>query len=385
MRGERPGPLGIGWSLSGLSVITRCSPNDATEGVRRGVKYMSVDRFCLDGQKLILTDSVGQPVPQQTGYGAPNSEYRLERDITMRIRAYGGTSSTGPAYFKVWAKSGMAYEYGNDAGARVPAVGGAKAGATIAWPVTRYSDASGNFMSVKYWVGTTTFAGGAGVEWGVTEIRYTGNGTQAPTSRVAFNYEAKNDPYEAYHEGAKSNSTFRLANVATFASTSSDGTGGTPVLTHTLNYGIGPNTGRSILQSVQTCSAGAVQKCLPKTTFTYSSGPGASFNARSSPTGLGTLQTASTAGDVGILTGDFNGDGRQDIIRWTDNRTDNVLVTSTGLAAFASPAATLTSTQLGHSNECSYSVVADFNADGISDILQVSDPESVMPTRSCAG
>ena len=42
-------------------------------------------------------------------------EYRTEKDIYARIRAYGianGADTNGPLYFKVWTKSGQIYEYG---------------------------------------------------------------------------------------------------------------------------------------------------------------------------------------------------------------------------------------------------------------------------------
>ncbi|MGB0211533.1 SpvB/TcaC N-terminal domain-containing protein [Algiphilus sp.] len=48
------GLLGVGWSLSGLSVVSRCPARafvfDAAHG---GVNYDEADRFCLDGQRLI--------------------------------------------------------------------------------------------------------------------------------------------------------------------------------------------------------------------------------------------------------------------------------------------------------------------------------------------
>ncbi len=48
------GTLGVGWSLTGLSVITRCNKTWAQDGVAGGVANKFSDRFCLDGQQLKL-------------------------------------------------------------------------------------------------------------------------------------------------------------------------------------------------------------------------------------------------------------------------------------------------------------------------------------------
>src|SRR5574340_557976 len=63
------GLLGVGWSLSGLSVITRCPRTLAQDGVREGINYDANDRYCLDGQRLIVISGVD---------GADGTEYRTE-------------------------------------------------------------------------------------------------------------------------------------------------------------------------------------------------------------------------------------------------------------------------------------------------------------------
>jgi hypothetical protein len=54
------GILGVGWSLSGLSRISRCKQTLSSDGHVRGVHLTDMsadattsDRFCLDGKKLI--------------------------------------------------------------------------------------------------------------------------------------------------------------------------------------------------------------------------------------------------------------------------------------------------------------------------------------------
>lgn len=45
------GPLGVGFSLSGLSTISRVGRTVAQDGVKGGVNFDANDRFVLDGQK----------------------------------------------------------------------------------------------------------------------------------------------------------------------------------------------------------------------------------------------------------------------------------------------------------------------------------------------
>src|SRR5262249_26906315 len=73
--------LGVGWSLSGLSSITRCPRTVAQDGVKGGVNYDWNDRYCLDGQRLM---AIGPG-----NYGDPGMEYRTERETFTKVISYG--------------------------------------------------------------------------------------------------------------------------------------------------------------------------------------------------------------------------------------------------------------------------------------------------------
>ncbi len=53
------GPVGYGWTVQGISAITRCPTNRATDASNIGVQYSAADKLCLDGQRLIRTDYLG--------------------------------------------------------------------------------------------------------------------------------------------------------------------------------------------------------------------------------------------------------------------------------------------------------------------------------------
>lgn len=65
------GVFGVGWTLSGVSSVTRCAKTPAEDGERVGVKNNTTDLFCLDGQKLRAVSGV---------YGAHGTQYRTAID-----------------------------------------------------------------------------------------------------------------------------------------------------------------------------------------------------------------------------------------------------------------------------------------------------------------
>ena len=60
------GPLGMGWSIGGLSAVSRCRATResgdfivggvATDGNPAPVNFTTTDRYCLDGQRLLPSD-----------------------------------------------------------------------------------------------------------------------------------------------------------------------------------------------------------------------------------------------------------------------------------------------------------------------------------------
>ncbi|MBD3813531.1 MAG: hypothetical protein IE917_15100 [Betaproteobacteria bacterium] len=127
------GLLGMGWSLAGLSVIHRCPKTMVQDGVIGGVNYNANDRYCLDGQRLVAVSGT---------YGADATEYRTESESYSRIVSYGSQGS-GPAWWKVWTKSGQILEYGNTADSRIEAQGKTE---VMLWSLNKLSGTVINYM-----------------------------------------------------------------------------------------------------------------------------------------------------------------------------------------------------------------------------------------------
>jgi len=405
------GPLGYGWGIQGQSSISRCPPTYAVDGKRGTVSFGPNDKLCLDGQRLIQTDASGNPgAVAQTGDATGPAagaylEFRTEKDSFSRIRAYGRafssdtTGASGPAYFKVWTKSGQVYEYGAgpsaDANTKALITPGGSTVA-LAWAVSRISDTVGNHVDFKYeqrdvaW-GTAKTAGSpdVGHEWNLLEVQYGG-------AKIVFTYADRvsvagkpSDSAEAYNLGSKNVSLRRLQSITSYVNEAANfgalgAGGGTPVRTYKLGYDNGPVTGRSRIRTVTECAGGpSSARCLPSTQFNYSDGNNDTYTA--SPTfaanALATTSMIDSTGITGTIVGDFNGDGLADVLVWSDTPSLNRLYFSTGTGAFNQvPLGTgagqfnLTGVNLGKSDQCFYSLAMDLNGDGATDIIRLLRP-----------
>ena len=96
------GPLGIGWSVGGLSGISRCRQTIEQDGQSAPFTLTNTDRFCLDGQKLLAING---------SYGENGTEYRTELSSKTRVMSYGDVN--GPRYFTVQREDGSTTFYGD--------------------------------------------------------------------------------------------------------------------------------------------------------------------------------------------------------------------------------------------------------------------------------
>jgi len=228
------GILGMGWGLSGLSQITRCPQTQATDGNRGGINYDANDRYCLDGQRLMVISGT---------YGANGTEYRTELESFAKITAY-GTAGNGPAYFIVKTKGGQTIEYGNTADSRIEAQG--KTTVRL-WGVNKITDSKGNYLNVSY---TEDNANG---EAYVQRIDYTGNASASPAltpyASVQLVYETRPDTSIGYEAGSVIKTLHRITNIKTY-------TGTTLIKDYRLIYELGTATQRSRLKTLAECDGG---------------------------------------------------------------------------------------------------------------------------------
>jgi hypothetical protein len=209
------GTMGVGWSLSGLSSITRCPRTLAQDAARGSVTYDANDRFCLDGKRLMVV---------QGSYGAANSEYRTEIETFTKVTAYGSAPGGGPAYFVVKTNAGLTTEYGNTSDSALE-VQGKTPQVIRSWALSKVVDPKGNVLTVTYRkvlpTGGSVPAGLQGQFFGThhpVRIDYTSNPANglAAANAVVFDYDyGRTDSQVAYLAGYPSTNYARLTSVTT--------------------------------------------------------------------------------------------------------------------------------------------------------------------------
>ena len=281
------GLLGMGWSLSTTSMISRCPATKAKDGINDPVDYDNNDNFCLDGQRLVpITDG---------SCNYCSREYRTETDSFYKIESYGAIDD--PDYFKVYTNSGQSKYYGASVDSRIEAQG--KTQATL-WAINKVEDVSGNYLTYSY------YEDNANGYSRISKIDYTGN-LQAglvPSSSIVFQYETRQDKIAGYSSGAKTSILERLSSIKSYVSNN------VFVREYRLTYDASSATNVSRLTGIEECSA---TTCKLATTFAYS-------NAN-----LGSINTTSGGGhglgDAGWLMIDLFGDGKQ--VYYTHSKNGN--------------------------------------------------------------
>ena len=172
---SRNGLLGWGWDLTGLSSITRVGQNIYYDENVSAVNF-ETDRFCLDGQRLLKVSS--------GGYGSNGTSYRTEMDQLSKIVCYHESGIKGPAYFKVWAANGNLLYYGNTSDSRALIDSQNHIGI---WLLSRIEDRNGNCIEYHYTIGKDSYH--------LDQIAYSGNKNAMlnPAFTVEFHYSNRED------------------------------------------------------------------------------------------------------------------------------------------------------------------------------------------------
>ena len=315
------GIMGMGWSIEGLSAITRCPKTLSTDGVRGSVNFNIEDRFCLDGQRLINVAGA---------YGAAGSEYRTELESFSRITAHGaaaGSAANGPERFTVQTKAGLTLEYGATADSRIEAQG---KGVVRVWALSQMRDAKGNLIDYRY------AEDNANGEFNIAAITYAGD------RGIAFEYESRPDILTGFEVGGKTRQSVRLSRIRSSLASQ----------VHQLfsvTYSEDSSGLASFPKEFKRCS---LQVCALETALQWSSAGTPNFG--------GVVWNVHGGGASNNALGDFNGDGRTDMAAHNGGATWQVcLSTASGFDCRLWGA---------HGGGPSNNVLGDFNGDGRTDM-----------------
>ena len=166
------GQLGHGWTIGGISQISRIGKSFRVDGTNTSVDFSSDDRFALNGNRLTLTSS--------GTYGADGQTYDTEVKQNLRVTSFGNVNSA-PEKFIVETKDGLRMEFGYTNDSRQYLPGTSK---ILSWHLNRIEDRNGNYIDYKYEYVSSTG------ETLIKQISYTGNenANQSPTNHILFGY-----------------------------------------------------------------------------------------------------------------------------------------------------------------------------------------------------
>ncbi|AUX38230.1 MULTISPECIES: RHS repeat-associated core domain-containing protein [Sorangium] len=284
------GVLGLGFSIAGLSALTRCPKDLSQDGEIWGVRYDAEDALCLDDKRLVAV-----------GRAAGTIEYRTFPDTMVKVVGHYAAEGDAPAealFFEAMMPSGLVIEYGHSESSRPLARGGA----ARAWLATKARDLRGNAMSYAYC--SADAEEGFTAEYAIDEIRYTsfeGEPALAAARAVRFVYEAK-APGEVrthYAAGMALQRSLRLDEIQML------GADDALVRRYGFTYEVSEATKRTLLAQVEECAGDGV--CKPPTRFQYSRGE-AGFRR------VATDIAAPTSRKASPMLFDIDGDGLDDLV-----------------------------------------------------------------------
>lgn len=329
------GPLGKGWSIAGISAITRCRmtreagdfnlggvPTDGNPGP---INFSETDRYCLEGARLISAQANSGDCTAVSGMTAIN--LRTEVDTLQRVCGYAPSAGgSGIAFFTVERQGGTISWYGDrdnnttanrSDGFFNSARSGYEAFA-LSWALTRNQDASGNYIDYVYLKNQD----GAVGEHLLSEVRYTGKtvlsgqsgSALAPYAKLSFNYSVRPAAQQSknYAYGGQLSQVHRLDSVVACAS---GGAGACSAISQARAYHLTYATsvsgsGFETLTAIQECRDTAKTSCATPTAFDWSQASNGFVTTSAWNPGV----FPSTKALRGLKFGDIDGDGRTDMV-----------------------------------------------------------------------
>lgn len=335
------GIMGIGWDIGGISAITRTNKTIYNDGKSDAIRGDLTDKYALDGKRLVTLSGYT--------YGADNSVYGTELEEFSKIVSMGSSGTNqGPDYFIVYTKSGLIYEYGNSTDSKL------KNGTCIlTWKLNKITDRYNNFIRFSYIVTDD--------ELPIDKIEYTGNGTsQSPFAQILFNYKTRTDISSYVYAGKEFTRDILLDNIEVRNN-------GRLFKKYGLDYM--RDTYAQLQKVTQYSSQNAA---LNPTVFAWTD-----------QTELFTQAPnySSTTDDL-LYTGDFNGDGREDLVT-VPNKT-SYLATDQWKLYLADASGNLNTVMAtGYLNTYFEGfLVNDFNGDGLTDLMmKEKHPDATYPNE----
>ncbi|QTE23336.1 SpvB/TcaC N-terminal domain-containing protein [Polaribacter cellanae] len=280
------GLAGWGWNVSGLSTISRIPATKYYDNKHDGIDFKE-DRFSLDGQRLIIKSGT---------YGASGSVYQTENYSNVKVVAYGASpygSTYGPSYFIVYYPDGTRAWYGNSGNSR----------GRLEWAIFRWQDPQGNYVDYNYQSDNGLLS--------IKTIKYGGRiGGPSPMNQINFTYATRVRPENVYVGEYSFKRTNLLRSIQVTAS-------GSQYRKYELTHNT-TSLGYQRLASVKEYNA--QNKALRPITFGYEN----TSSWIKKRVKSGDLYPGFNYKTSSLIAGDYDGDGRTDVIFYNKNTRDKI-------------------------------------------------------------
>lgn len=333
------GILGYGWHISGLSDISRTGKTMFNDNEVTGVYFTGSDRFTRNGERLML--SIGT-------YGLDNSVYHSESSPFSKITAY-GSYGNGPSYFKEETKDGTILEYGNTQDSKLFPVN--ISGSVYSWLINKAKDINGNYIKYNY----ENLDG----DHCLRSIEYTGNSVQAlqPYDSLVFHYSTRtSDKSLFYLAGGYLSNQKLLKQIIIYCE---------GIIAKKYDFSYTDGLYSNLVKIIENDKDSSIYNPVV-----------IKWGAKGTLTERYESQISRYSVEEGIETGDYNGDGSDDLVLWGNDSIDaGISFYEMSYGSFQKifekvfPIDKFTSL----SNRNKFNSVSDMNGDGIDDLILFSD------------
>ena len=168
------GLAGYGWNVNGISVISRIPASKYHDGEMDGVDFDNLDRFALDGERLILKSGT---------YGANGAQYETEKYSNLKITSHGTSpygASYGPSYFIIHYPDGSIARYGNSTDSR----------SHTNYAIANWESPQGVRIGYEYVKNYNSQS--------ISKIKYGSLGTNSPINEIRFSYGTRKRWEQSY-------------------------------------------------------------------------------------------------------------------------------------------------------------------------------------------
>jgi len=348
------GVAGIGWNLSGLSVISRTGKNMYHNGNVQPVSFTADDAFLKDGTRLN---------PINGANGANGTVYALETENFSQIISNTSSDPNNPNSFTITNNEGTTMEFGNSSNSKLLTDDGVN---TMLWRINKIKDVNGNYIEFSYEI--------IGRESRISQISYTGNSNTGllPYNTISFFYVNRNDPNTSFDAGSSITSSSLLYHIVV-GHTNDQGVS-SAVRSYIMNFDFGNN--HTKLTEITEYGGDETSPSLNSTVFTYGT---------PTPNNFG-ISTQNLNSYSDFVSGDFDGDGKTDVAaneKYFDNDLHTFINTAFYMYSNVDAPTSMTlmylksfsqQTTLNNIKDAKfYNLLAgDYDGDGRDDILQVN-------------